>query len=60
MGNDDSPTWSFDGTRIIFRSDRDRDCCDPTPQIWVMNADGSNQVNLSNNAFGDYRPAWWR
>ena len=23
-----------------------------------MNADGSNQVNLSNNQFGDYSPNW--
>lgn len=56
MGNDDSPGWSGDGTKIIFRSDRDRNCCDPTAQVWMMNADGSNQVNLSNNSVGDYGP----
>jgi uncharacterized repeat protein (TIGR01451 family) len=60
MGNDDSPTWSPDGTRIAFRSDRYRDCCDPYEQVWVMNADGSNQVNLSNNQFGDHCPSWSR
>jgi RHS repeat-associated protein len=58
LENDDSPTWSNDGTKIAFRSDRQRDCCDPTNQVWVMNADGSNAVDLSNNGFGDYSPSW--
>jgi len=58
LENDDSPTWSSDGTKIAFRSDRERECCDPTNQVWVMNADGSNQVDLSNNQFGNYDPSW--
>jgi Tol biopolymer transport system component len=60
MGNDDQPMWSPDGTKILFRSDRDRNCCDPVSQIWTMNADGSNQINLSNSNFGDYCPSWSR
>jgi len=58
LENDDSPAWSRDGMKIAFRSDRERGCCDPVEQIWVMNTDGSNQVNLSNNGFGDYGPSW--
>jgi TolB protein len=58
LESDDSPVWSRDGAKLLFRSDRERECCDPGAQIWVMNADGSNQSNLSNNGFGDYGPSW--
>jgi Tol biopolymer transport system component len=57
LGNDDSPRWSRDGTKLLFRSDRERDCCDPVAQVWVMYADGTNQLNLSNS-FGDYGGSW--
>jgi len=58
LENDDSPAWSGDGTKMVFRSERERDCCDPTEQIWIMNADGSSQLDLSNNGAGDYCPNW--
>jgi YD repeat-containing protein len=58
LENDDSPTWSSDGTKIVFRSERERDCYDPMQQVWVMNADSTNQVDLSNSWFGDYSPNW--
>src|SRR5205807_2257 len=58
LGNDDSPAWSSDGIKIVFRSDRERDCCDPTAQVWMMNSDGSGQLDLSNNGWGDYAPNW--
>jgi len=38
------------GSRIAFFSDRDGNF-----EIYVMNADGSNQTNLTNNsAYGGY------
>src|SRR5437660_10072766 len=58
LENDDSPAWSRDGTRIVFRSDRERDGYDPTEQVWMMNPDGSGQLDLSNNGWGDYAPNW--
>ena len=58
LENDDSASWSGDGTKIVFRSDRERPCCDPTEQVWVMNPDGSSQVDLSNNALDDHCPSW--
>ncbi|MBT8489175.1 MAG: PD40 domain-containing protein, partial [Gemmatimonadetes bacterium] len=39
---DDQPTWSPDGESIAFRSHRHG-----KSDIWVMNADGSNQLNLT-------------
>jgi hypothetical protein len=37
--------WSPDGARIAFDTDRDGN-----QRIYVMNADGSGQVNLTNSA----------
>ena len=39
-----SPSWSYDGQRIAFVSTRDGN-----EEIYVMNADGSNQRRLTNN-----------
>lgn len=48
-----APTWSPDGSRIAFVSDRDGD-----PDIWVMNSDGSDLVNITNDDAQDHSPAW--
>jgi len=29
LENDDSPAWSADGAQVVFRSERERECCDP-------------------------------
>jgi TolB protein len=52
-GIDTSPSYSPDGTQITFESDRSG-----TQQVYVMNADGSNQHRIS---FGEGRngtPVW--
>ena len=58
LENDDSPFWSPDNTKIVFRSEREREAFDPTPQLLTMNADGSNQATIVSNVFGDFSPGW--
>lgn len=52
-GHNQQPAWSPDGKRIAFTSDRDGN-----PEIYVMNADGSGQVRLTNNPNVDQSPTW--
>jgi Tol biopolymer transport system component len=54
--NDYYPAWSSDGTRISFVFDGGNE--PRSDQIFVMNADGSGRVNLSNNTAYEYNPAW--
>lgn len=48
-----SPTWSPDGSKIAFASNRYG-----IYEIYVMNADGSNQTRLTYNSAYDSDPAW--
>ena len=50
---DGNPTWSSDGTRLAFQSDRDGD-----HEIYVMNVDGTGLAQLTDNDGVDAFPAW--
>jgi Tol biopolymer transport system component len=49
----EEPAWSPDGRKIAFVSDRAGNA-----EIYVMNADGSEQRRLTRNAAPDFGPAW--
>ena len=49
------PSWSPDGERIAFVSDKGRNF-----EIYVMDADGRNPRNLTKNPAMDNAPAWFR
>jgi WD40 repeat protein len=51
--SDRNPSWSPDGTRIVFQSNRDGNS-----ELYVMNADGSNQVQITNDPETDRDPSW--
>jgi Tol biopolymer transport system component len=64
-GGDSGPVWSPDGTRIAFTSDRDRngacffhDCWGHNGEIYVMDADGSDQLRLTDDSGDDGSPTW--
>ncbi len=50
---DGEPAWLPDGTKIAFTSDRDGNA-----EVYVMNANGSGQTNLTNNLAIDGEPSW--
>src|SRR4029078_1667545 len=49
---DTDPAWSPDGSKLAFTSDRSG-----SADVWVMDADGTSTVNLTNNADFDAHPA---
>ncbi|TMB69356.1 MAG: hypothetical protein E6J43_04485, partial [Chloroflexi bacterium] len=50
---DIEPSFSPDGTRLVFTSRRDGN-----REIYVMNADGSQQTRLTNEPADDFHPDW--
>jgi Tol biopolymer transport system component len=53
--NDWEPTWSPDGQYIVFASQRDGN-----PEIYLMNADGSDERRLTHDPADDWQASWSR
>ena len=53
--SDQNPTWSPDGTQIMFRSNRDDY---KSSELYVVNVDGSKLLRLTNSPGDDWHPAW--
>ena len=47
------PAWSPDGTRIAFWSNRENQ-----PDIYLMDADRTNPINLTRDPHNEDRPSW--
>ena len=55
-GYDAEGSYSPDGSQIVFYSNRGSG----RRQLWMMNADGSGERNISNNEWEDWDPVWTR
>ena len=53
--DDWNPVWSPDGNRIAFVR---QPGADSDSEIYIMDADGSNERRLTNNRFDDFDPIW--
>lgn len=57
--DDSAPTWSPDGARIAFVSNREGPRIGrASGEIYVMNADGSQALNVTQHPAHDDSPAW--
>ena len=52
-GDNWSLAWSPDGTQIAFATTRDGNF-----EIYVMDFDGSHQIDLTNDPANDFSPDW--
>ena len=55
---DRDPRWSPDGKRIAFTRFMDKDRIQTSSELFIMNADGTDQKRLTYDDVGDGYPSW--
>ena len=60
LGLDQGPAWSPDGSKIAFHSliSITENARDDNFDIFVMDADGSDPINVTNHSRQDTNPLW--
>jgi TolB protein len=57
-----NPSWSPDGSRIVFVSVVDPDsepgAAPSQSDLWIVNLDGTGRTNLTNGQFANFQPTW--
>jgi Tol biopolymer transport system component len=54
--DNDNAEWSSDGSKIVFRAKRDG--FRGLDEIYIMDANGDNQMNISQHPANDLQPSW--
>ena len=58
LSKDRSPRWSPDGKRIAFTRYMDKEQMQTSSELFIMNADGTDQKRLTHNNVADGYPSW--
>ena len=58
LSKDGHPRWSPDGKRIAFHRFMDKERIQTSSELFVMNADGTEQKRLTHNTVADIYPSW--
>lgn len=56
VGPEDDPSWSPDGSRLVYRDSRRG--YNRNDEIFVMNVDGSGRKNLTRTILNEWGPTW--
>ena len=58
LSKDRYPRWSPDGKRIAFHRYMDKEQTQTSAELFIMDADGTDQKRLTHNTVSDVYPSW--